>query len=43
MKIEKIREVLHAQPFGPFAIRLNNGAQYSFASPRQVGAPEDYR
>ena len=42
MKVEEIKGLVERRPFRPFAIRLNNGAQYSFTNPRQVGAPEDY-
>jgi len=31
------------RPFRPFAVRLNNGARYTFREPRDVGAPRDYR
>lgn len=42
MKAEDIKGLLERQPFRPFGVRLNNGAQYSFNEPRDVGAPKDY-
>ena len=42
MKVEEIKGLVERSPFRPFAIRLNNGAQYSFTNARQVGAPQDY-
>ncbi len=27
----------------PFAVRLNNGMQYTFSEPRNFGAPKDFR
>ena len=43
MKVEDIKGLVERQPFRPFAIRLNNGAQYAFKESRDVGAPRDYR
>ena len=42
MKVEEIKNLVERQPFRPFAVRLNNGMQYTFNAPRNVGAPEDY-
>jgi len=42
VKAEDIKGLLERQPFRPFGIRLNNGAQYSFKESRDVGAPKDY-
>ena len=42
MKVEEIKDWAERQPFRPFAVRLNNGVQYAFNEPRNVGAPEDY-
>jgi hypothetical protein len=42
VKVDEIRELLERQPFRPFGLRLNNGAQYRVAQPRDVGAPKDY-
>ena len=42
MKVEEIKSVAERQPFRPFAVRLNNGVQYTFTKPRNFGAPEDY-
>lgn len=36
------RGVAERLPFRPFAVRLNNGAQYTLNSPREFGAPKDY-
>jgi hypothetical protein len=43
MKAAEIKELVERRPFRPFAVRLNNGAQYTFKDPRDVGAPRDYR
>jgi hypothetical protein len=43
MKVREIKELIERRPFRPFAIRLNNGARYTFSDPRDVGAPRDYR
>ena len=32
----------HGEPFRPFAIRLNNGAQYAFVDRRDVGATKQF-
>ncbi|MSU62542.1 MAG: hypothetical protein EXS31_09110 [Pedosphaera sp.] len=42
MKAGEIKIVAEQTPFRPFAVRLNNGAQYMFAKPGSIGAPEDY-
>ena len=41
MKGKEIKGLLERQPFRPFGIRLNNGAQYTFTEARDVGAPKD--
>ncbi len=43
MKAAEIKGFAEKEPFRPFAVRLNNGVQYNFASPRDFGAPKDYR
>jgi hypothetical protein len=43
MKASAFKEVAEGQPFRPFTIRLNNGAEYTFSEPRNFGAPKDYR
>ena len=43
MKVEDIKSLVEQQPFRPFGVRLNNGAQYRFKEPGDVGAPRDYR
>jgi hypothetical protein len=43
MNAMAIKEVAERQPFRPFTIRLNNGAQYTFNEPRNFGAPKNYR
>lgn len=35
--------MVERRPFRPFAVRLNNGAEYTFIEPRDVGAPKNYR
>ncbi len=42
MKVTEIKQLVERQPFRPFTVRLNNGAQYTFATPRDLGAPKDY-
>src|SRR5438105_3490453 len=42
MKVQTIKELIERQPFRPFAVRLSNGAQYTFNKSRNIGAPEDY-
>ena len=42
MKVKEIKSLVERQPFRPFAVRLSNGAQYRFQSPRDIGAPRDY-
>jgi hypothetical protein len=43
MNATALKEVAEGQPFRPFTVRLNNGAEYTFSEPRNFGAPEDYR
>jgi hypothetical protein len=43
MKAAEIKDIAERQPFRPFAVRLNNGVQYTFNQPRNFGAPEDFR
>ena len=43
MKVAEIRDLVERRPFRPFAVRLTNGAQYSFKDARDVGAPKDFR
>ena len=43
MNAAAIKEVAERQPFRPFAVRLNNGTQYTFSEPRNFGAPKDFR
>ena len=42
MKVKEIKKWAQRQPFRPFAVRLNNGAQYTFKDSKDVGAPKDY-
>ena len=42
MKVEEIKNFAQRQPFRPFAVRLSNGAQYTFNESRNLGAPQDY-
>ena len=42
MKVEDIKGVMERNPFRPFGVRLNNGAQYTFTESRDVGAPKDF-
>jgi hypothetical protein len=43
MRTSEIKHLAERQPFRPFAVRLSNGAQYSFNEPRDFGAPRDFR
>jgi hypothetical protein len=43
MNAMAIKEAAERQPFQPFVVRLNDGAQYTFRQPRDFGAPKDYR
>ena len=42
MKVDDIKSLAERTPFRPFAVRLSNGAQYSFSAPRDFGAPRNY-
>jgi hypothetical protein len=42
VKVEDIKSLAERQPFRAFAVRLVNGAQYTFKEPREFGAPKDY-
>ena len=42
MKTVEIKSLMERQPFRPFSVRLNNGAQYTFKDSRDVGATKDY-
>ena len=41
MELNEIRELVERQPFRPFAVRLSNGAMYTFNEAREFGAPKD--
>lgn len=42
MKVADLKDVVERDPFRPFTIRLNNGAVYTFNTPRNIGASLDY-
>ena len=42
MKVKDIKNMAERTPFRPFAVRLNNGVQYTFSTPKSIGAPQDY-
>ncbi len=42
MEIADIKKVAEREPFRPFTLRLNNGAEYTFQEPRDFGAPKDF-
>ena len=42
MKFVELKQLVERQPFRPFAVRLSNGAQYTFNEPREFGAPKDF-
>ena len=41
MQVADLKEVVEREPFRPFTVRLNNGAQYTFKTPRNIGASID--
>ena len=43
MKVKEIQNFVERRPFRPFGIRLNNGEEYVFNEPRDLGAPRNYR
>ena len=42
MKVANVKEVVEREPFRPFIVRLSNGTEYTFHSPRQIGATLKY-
>jgi hypothetical protein len=42
MQVADLKEVVEREPFRPFIVRINNGAQYTFKTPRNIGASMDY-
>ena len=42
MKVDDIKSLAERTPFRPFAVRLNNGARYTFSEPRDFGAPRNF-
>lgn len=42
MKVSDLKEMVEREPFRPFSVRLNNGAQYTFKTPRFLGATQNY-
>ncbi len=42
MKVVELKDVAERVPFRPFTLRLNNGATYTFPTPRYLGAAQDY-
>ena len=43
MKLQEIRSVAEREPFGPFSVRLSNGAQYHFRERRDFGVTRDFQ
>lgn len=43
MQAADVQDLVHRSPFRPFAVRLSNGAEYSFTSRDDLGAPQDCR
>ena len=41
MKLKEIRGLVEREPFRPFAVRLSNGAKYTFKTARDLGAAKD--
>ena len=42
MKVQEIKNIAAKEPFRPFSVRLGNGAQYQFRTPRDFGVTQDY-
>jgi hypothetical protein len=42
VKVADVKKLAERQPFRPFTVRVNNGAQYTFGESRNFGAPKDY-
>lgn len=42
MQVADLKVVVEREPFRPFTVRLNNGGQYTFKTPRNIGASLDY-
>lgn len=42
MNADALKEAVEREPFRPFGVRLNNGAQYTFETRRNIGATQDY-
>jgi hypothetical protein len=43
VKVTDIKKIAQRSPFRPFAVRLSNGAHYTFQEPRDFGAPRNFR
>ena len=41
MQVADIKDLIQRSPFRPFVVRLTNGAEYSFLSREDLGAPKD--
>jgi hypothetical protein len=42
MKVADLKDMVEREPFRPFTVRLNNGAQYTFKTARNMGASMNY-
>jgi hypothetical protein len=42
MQATVLKEMAERHPFRPFSVRLNNGVEYAFETPRDIGAPRDF-
>ena len=42
-KVRGIQNLIERRPPRPFGVRRNNGEQYLFKEPRNVGVPPDYQ
>ena len=43
MTVTDIKHMAEREPFRPFAVRLSNGTEYRFETPRDFGAPRNYK
>ena len=41
MQVADIKDLIRRTPFRPFAVRLTDGAEYTFTNRDELGAPRD--
>lgn len=42
MQATDIKDLIEREPFRPLTVRISNGAQYTFATRKRLGAAQDY-